>query len=49
MIMGRRVASRLHHLANDLLKIMFPVMRDDELLIIHANKLCTKYKPQTPA
>jgi len=53
--MGRRVTSRLHHLANETLKIVFPVMRDDdvtriirydELLIIYANKLCTKYKVQ---
>lgn len=55
MIMGRRVISRLHHLANEILKIVFPVMRDDdvthiirydELLIIYANKLCIKYKAQ---
>lgn len=55
MIMGRRVTSRLHHLSNEILKIVFPVMRDDEvtriirydeLLIIYANKLCTKYKAQ---
>lgn len=55
MIMGRKVTSRLHHLSNEILKIVFPVMRDDEvtriirydeLLIIYANKLCTKYKAQ---
>jgi len=53
--MGRRVTSRLHHLSNEMLKIVFPVMRNDEvtriirydeLLIIYANKLCTKYKAQ---
>ncbi|XP_071647548.1 uncharacterized protein [Temnothorax longispinosus] len=56
MIMGRKVTCRIHHLANDTLKkIVFPVMREDEvtriirydeLLILYANKLCIKYNTQ---
>lgn len=55
MIMGRKITCRLHHLANETLKSVFPVMRDDlitriirydELLIIYVNKMCIKYSSQ---
>jgi len=56
MVMGRKIACRLHSSANDVLKkVVFPVLREDEiicairydeLLIKYANKLCIKYKSQ---
>ncbi|XP_066590803.1 uncharacterized protein [Prorops nasuta] len=55
-IMGRAVTARIHNVANDVLKkIVFPVMREDKytrlirydkLIILYANELCIKYKPQ---
>lgn len=53
MTLGRKVMCRLHQLARDTLKSVFPVMRDDEvtriirydeLVTVYANKLCIKYK-----
>lgn len=56
MVMGRKITGRIHQLANETVrKIVFPVMREDdvtriirydELLILYANKLCTKYTSQ---
>jgi len=56
MVMGRKIICRIHKLANDTLKnIVFPILREDEitrairydeLIILYANKLCTKYKAQ---
>lgn len=56
MVMGRKILRRIHPSANETLKnVVFPVMREDDvtriiryddLLIIFANKLCTKYKSQ---
>lgn len=56
MIMGRKIAGRIHPMASETLKkIVFPVMRDDQvtrvirydqLLILYGNKMCVKYKSQ---
>lgn len=56
MVMGRKIACRIHKLANNTLKnAVFPVLREDEvvrtirydeLLILYGNKLCNKYKAE---
>lgn len=56
MVMGRKIACRIHSSASEVLrKTVFPIMREDEvtrvirydeLLILYANKLCIKYKSQ---
>jgi len=56
MIMGRKIISRIHQLANKTLReIVIPVMREDEilrvvrfdeLLILYGNKMSMKYRAQ---
>ncbi|XP_066596494.1 uncharacterized protein [Prorops nasuta] len=56
MILGRAITARIHEAASDILKrVVFPVMREDQytrlirydkLIILYANKLCIKYRPQ---
>lgn len=56
LILSRKVQARIHNKASDTVRnVIFPVLRDDnvcrvirydELVILHANKLCRKYRNQ---
>lgn len=56
MILDRKVQARIHTKASDMVrKVIFPILRDDdvckiirydELVILHANKLCKKFRNQ---
>ncbi|XP_077260680.1 uncharacterized protein LOC143896600 isoform X2 [Temnothorax americanus] len=56
LMLGRKVQARIHSKASDVLrKVIFPILREDdvsrvirydELVILHANKLCRKFRNQ---
>jgi len=55
MVLGRKMQARIHTKASDMVrKVIFPILRDDvckiirydELVILHANKLCRKFSNQ---
>lgn len=56
MVLGRKIQARIHIKASDMVrKVIFPILREDdvckiirydELVILHANKLCRKFSNQ---